>query len=583
MLKSRIQVSSDEQAQKKVLRLWPGMVIVSLQWLVWLIIPIFINDDMAITIGVFGGMLGGLLIMIWWVFFSRAPRIERWSAAILMIVALVVMWRISHESIETGLMGMMYFVYTIPVLSLAFVGWAVASRHLPDRPRRVWMVATILVACGLYTLFRSEGITSDASADFTWRWSKTHEERLLAQDVEEFTSPPSASVVMRTEVDWPGFRGPERDGIISNLRIETDWSGTPPVELWRRSIGPGCSSFAVWGDLLYTQEQRGDNEVVSCYNRINGKPVWRHRDAARFWDSHVGAGPRATPTLNNGRIYTLGATGILNVLDAWDGSVVWSRNAASDTEAKDSGWGIASSPLVVDDVVVVAATGKLVAYDLATGNPRWFGPDGGDSYSSPHLLTIDSVKQILLMSGSGATSIAPADGKLLWEYPWPRETRIVQPALTDDGDVLISAGGRKGMRRLAVGLGPEGWKIEERWTSSRLRPDFNDFVVHKGHVYGIEGLSLSCIDIKDGKRKWKEGQYGGQIVLLADQDLLLILSEKGELVLVGATPDNFRELARFPAIEGKTWNHPVLVGDILLVRNGLEMAAFRLFLEQGEG
>jgi outer membrane protein assembly factor BamB len=234
--------------------------------------------------------------------------------------------------------------------------------------------------------------------------------------------------------------------------------------------------------------------------------------------------------------------------------------------------------LVVDDVVVVAATGKLVAYDLATGNPRWFGPDGGDSYSSPHLLTIDGVKQILLMSGIGATSIAPADGKLIWEYPWPRETRIVQPALTDDGDVLISAGGRKGMRRIAVGLGAEGWKIEERWTSSRLRPDFNDFVVHKGHAFGFEGPSLACIDIEDGKRKWKGGRYGGQLLLLADQDLLLVLSEKGELALVRAAPDQFTELARFPAIEGKTWNHPVLVGDVLLVRNAQEMVAFRLLL-----
>jgi outer membrane protein assembly factor BamB len=283
-------------------------------------------------------------------------------------------------------------------------------------------------------------------------------------------------------------------------------------------------------------------------------------------------------------VYTFGATGILNVLDAGDGAVVWSRNAASDIDAKVPYWGFASSPLVVNDVVIVAVAGALVAYDLATGDPRWFGPARGGSYSSPHLLTIDGVAQVLLLNESGVTSVAPADGTLLWEHPWPG-SGIVQPALTADGDVLITALGASGgfgTRRIAVAHGPGGWTIEERWTSIRLKPYFNDFVVHDGHAFGFDGSILACIDVEDGKRKWKGGRYGhGQLVLLPDQDLLLVLSEQGELALVGAAPDEFTELARFPAIEGKTWNHPVLVGDVLLVRNSQEMAAFRLSLAGG--
>ena len=193
-------------------------------------------------------------------------------------------------------------------------------------------------------------------------------------------------------------------------------------------------------------------------------------------------------------------------------------------------------------------------------------------------MTIDGVAQILLLSGAGATSVAPADGTLLWEHAW-QGGAIVQPALTADGDVLINAvdvTGGIGIRRIAVAHGPGGWTVEERWTSSGLKPYFNDFVVHKGHAFGFDGSILACIDLEDGKRKWKGGRYGnGQLVLLPDQDLLLVLSEEGELALVAATPDQFTELARFPAIEGKTWNHPVLVGDVLLVRNGEEMAAFR--------
>jgi outer membrane protein assembly factor BamB len=233
---------------------------------------------------------------------------------------------------------------------------------------------------------------------------------------------------------------------------------------------------------------------------------------------------------------------------------------------------------VVGDVVIVAVAGSLIAYDLVTGDPLWFGPEGGSGYSSPHLLTIDGVEQILLMNGVGAISVAPADGTLLWELPWPQDDRILQPALTADGDVLLNTGGAKGMRRIAVSQGSHGWTIEERWKSVQLKSFFNDFVVHKDHAFGFVGPSLACIDLEDGKRKWKGGRYGGQIVLLADQDLLLVLSEKGELALVEAVPEQLTELARFPAIEGKTWNHPVLVGDILVVRNSQEMVAFRLSL-----
>jgi outer membrane protein assembly factor BamB len=130
---------------------------------------------------------------------------------------------------------------------------------------------------------------------------------------------------------------------------------------------------------------------------------------------------------------------------------------------------------------------------------------------------------------------------------------------------------------LTAERGAAGWAVEERWTSTGLKPYFSDFVVHEGHAYGFDGGILSSIDLADGKRKWKGGRYGdGQLVLLADQDLLLVLSEKGELALVSATPDQFTERARVPAIEGKTWNHPVLAGDVVLVRNSEEMAAFRL-------
>jgi outer membrane protein assembly factor BamB len=330
---------------------------------------------------------------------------------------------------------------------------------------------------------------------------------------------------------------------------------------------------------VYTQEQRGEQEVVACYRLATGEPVWVHQDKARFYESNGGPGPRSTPTLHGARAYTFGATGILNALNAATGAVIWKRNAAADTGAKTPKWGFSSSPLIVGDTVVVAAGGKLACYDLVSGRPRWTASAGSMSYSSPHLMTLDGVRQIVFLSDDGPIGISPSDGSVLWRHAWPGST-IIQPALAPDGGLLVTTSdmsGGAGMRRLALTHAINGWSVEEKWTSRGLKPYFNDYAINNGHAYGFDGSILSCIDISGGERKWKGGRYGhGQLILLADQNLLLILSEEGEIALASATPDEFRELSRIPALEGKTWNHPVLTGDVLLVRNGEEMAAFRL-------
>jgi len=606
---------------EKPLRLWPGVFFAVVQCLAMFVLPVLLPEQG--TNWFLGGVICGLGIVVWWLFFSRAPWFERLGAIVLMIVAMYGTSRILHVSVAKAGMGMLFVIYATPLLCLVFAAGVVASHRLSIHARRAVMVAVILLASGGWALVRLDGFSMEGGLELAWRWSATSEERLLAQSKDEpldstrggpaalpsapgatktpETQPvakagekpldparggsaalPSAPAGAETAAEWPGFRGANRDGVVRGVRIQTDWSKSPPVEMWRRLIGPGWSSFAVRGDLLYTQEQRGEEEVVACYNLKTGKPVWMHRDATRFWEANAGPGPRGTPTLSNGRVYTFGATGILNALDPGNGAVVWSRNVAADADVKVPYWGFASSPLVIEDMVIVAAAGTLAAYDLANGKPRWVGPHRGFSYSSPQLVTIEGVAQVLLLSPPGAISVAPADGKLLWEHSWEGGA-IVQPALTADGDVLINAlgmNGGMGIRRLAVTRASGGWSVNERWTSAGLKPYFNDFVVHKGHAFGFDGSILACIELQDGKRKWKGGRYGnGQLVLLPDQDLLLVLSSEGELALVRATPDQFTELARFTAIEGKTWNHPALAGDVLLVRNGQEMVAFRVSLE----
>ena len=622
----------------QLFRLWPGVVFAALLALTRFIIPAVAPKADLFGLGtalvaVAGGLLFSVAILLWWMFFSRAPWSDRFVALAAIVVAIFAIGPFTHISLQNGLMDRMLYVYAFPpTLSLALVLWAATSGSLASGPRRVALVAAILLGSGVWTLARTDGLFWGLP-QMAWRWTPTAEDRLLAQartdapipsppaqlqtpapapstapttpaPVAPPTSTPAVTPTVAAtsepagtptgratsepgiaRVEWAGFRGSARDGVVRGLRINTDWSTSPPVELWRRPVGPGWSSFAVSGDLFYTQEQRGEEEMVSCYRLSTGEPVWRHSDPVRFWESNGGAGPRGTPTLHNGRVYALGATGILNALDARTGAVVWSRNAATDNGRDLPGWGFTSSPIVVDDVVIVATSGTMSGYDSATGAPRWTGPRQLGSYSSPHRVTIDGVPQVILLSGSGAVAVAPATGAVLWQHDWPDGgTTIVQPAAITGSDVLIntaSAMGGIGMRRLhitrAAANATSGWTVEERWTSNGLKPYFNDYVVHKGQAFGFDGNILSSINLEDGKRNWKGGRYGnGQMVLLADQDVLLVLSEEGDLALVSATTDKFIELARFPALNSKAWNHPVIVGGILLVRNGEEMAAFRL-------
>ena len=601
------------------LRLWPGVALAGFVLLARFGLSVAMPDAPILgmepgVVGLLGSVIGTLAIILWWLFFSRAPWSERLGALVMMAVAIMATRAVAHKSITGAGQGYLLYIMAIQVMGLALVLWAVASRNRSAGARRASMAAALVAACGLWAIVRTDGVSSNMlGSDYHWRWTPTAEELLLAQAANEPApvATPTVAIEAPKEVaapapvatpvapvaipevvtadpvppevasvaEWPGFRGSARDNVIRGVRINADWTASPPVQIWRRPVGPGWSSFAVQGDLIYTQEQRGNEEMVAAYRLSTGEPVWRHSNPVRFYESNGGAGPRATPTLDQDRVFAHGATGIVNALDARTGKLLWSHDSSADTDVPVPGWGFSSSPLVVDDRVIVAASGALIAYDAVTGERRWLMKSRGGSYSSPHLLTINGVDQVVLMGGKGTTSVAVADGTVLWENPWAGSP-MVQPALLPGGDLLITSADAMsglGVRRLGLTQGPSGWTAAERWTSRGLKPYFNDYVVHKGHVYGFDGNILSSVNLENGERAWKGGRYGnGQMLLLADQDLLLITSEEGELVLVSATPDKFTELTRFPALNAKTWNHPVLVGDVLLVRNGEEMAAFRL-------
>jgi len=467
----------------------------------------------------------------------------------------------------------MLWLFSIPIAGIVFTAWAIITMKLRIRTRRVTMVIAVLISTVPWICLRTNGMNGNGRQFFDWRWASTYEDRVLAGNETPDNSAIKADSSV-SEAFWPGFRGPDRDGIVHGVRIKSDWT-KPPEELWHRNVGPGCGSFAAKGNNIFTQEQRGENEVVACYELNTGKLIWMHSDKARFYEPHAGAGPRATPTLSGNRVYTLGATGIVNALDAGSGKTIWTRNAASDTGVKTPQWGFCGSPLVVNDLVIIGVSGRLAAYDISDGKPRWTGTDGGECYTSPQIFTVSGRDQVVFMSDSGAVSVEPETGKKLWEYPWKCEGRILQAVMPEEGIFMLTKE-NSGLKKLSVTYSDSSWVVKEIWNSPAVKAYFNDFTVNKGYAYGYDGPVMTCTDLKTGRTMWRGNRYRGFNILFPEQDLIVVLTEKGEIAVVKADPLKFTELTRFRALNGRTWNHPALSGNILLVRNDREMKAYRV-------
>ncbi|MBI3410735.1 MAG: PQQ-like beta-propeller repeat protein [Planctomycetes bacterium] len=568
------------------LRLWPALVFIALQW-IFLTAPAWIVPGTVLQF--YGMMLGPLIgtlgVLAWLLFASRLRWTDRLLGALWFIALGAMAYTVFHPSFD--LFGV--FFLALPAVTTAAVLALLVTPFLSWRVRRVTVLVVMVLGWGYYTLVRYEGATGAFDSTLTFRWVASAEDKYqveIAAGRLGKVQPLEAASVKALALqpgDWPGFRGLHRDGRLTGVKIATDWSQNPPKEIWRHRVGPGWSSFTVVGKHLFTQEQRGDTELVVCYDADTGATIWVHKDAARFAEKIGGPGPRATPTFHEGKLFVQGATGMLNCLDAATGQKIWSRNIAMDSEIKPPDWGFASSPLVVQGVVTVfagAPGGKSVlAYDATSWTPLWQAGEGQRSYCSLHPARLGGVEQVLVCTDLGLTAFQPTSGDILWNHAWNLEgmQRVVQPTIVSDTDVLLGTGFGLGTRRLRVSKQGSAWETQEVWLSRAISPYFNDLVIDGGHLYGFDGGFFTCVSLEDGKKKWRARGYGaGQVLLLADQNLLLVVTEKGAVALVEATPDEHREIARFQAIEGKTWNHPVVAHGKLFVRNSEEAACFQL-------
>lgn len=515
---------------------------------------------------------------------SSAPAAETkgirwWPAAVIVLLSaglLAFMWVGEASNAQARAMNT---IGVVALTGILLVLWIMLASRLPWR-RRFAFLGVLVVVVGLFAaLFKIEGVTGNVVPILTWRFGGEPVLGDLVGRAQTATSP----------WDSPQFLGPQRNGVVPDAGLSTDWDATPPKELWRREVGDAWSSFAVVGETVITMEQRQGEEWVVAYALKTGEPLWTH-SVPEVFDSVIGGnGPRATPTVNGGVVFAYGSSGVLRALSLADGKLLWRHDVAKEHESQRPEWGYAGSPLVTPDgLVVVVAGGEdslFVAYDAETGEKAWTGGSDAAAYASPTWMEIGGVPQIVTLGQAQVTSVDPATGRTLWqaEFPGP-QPKVAQPRLLGDDLVLASAGYGLGSKLYRVTPPPEGsedsggWSVEKLWDSPRLKSKFANFVEKDGVVYGLDDGILVAIDPEDGQRLWKKGRYGhGQILLVGDT--ILVQTEDGDLILVEATPEKHHELAKIKALSDKSWNQPALAGRYLLVRNHKEAAVYELPVE----
>jgi outer membrane protein assembly factor BamB len=375
--------------------------------------------------------------------------------------------------------------------------------------------------------------------------------------------------------DWPQFLGPTRNGVSAETNLSLNWPKEGPKILWKTKVGEGWSGPVVASNRVVLFHRMGDNEIIDCLDATNGMTLWRAEYPSTYRDDFgFESGPRATPAIDGHRIFTFGANGILNAWNLTNGANFWRSDTRKQFNSEKGFFGIACSPLVEGDAVILNIGGAgagVVAFDKATGKVLWKATSEEASYSSPTAATINGQRRVFVFARKSLLALAPGDGQLLWEFPWaPRIDASVSAAtpLVIGDQVFISASYGAGAALLRV-AGP---KPEVVWSGDDiLSSHYSPVVQHRGFLYGFDGRQeqrcrLRCVELQTGKVRWSEDRFGaGSLLMIGDK--LLILTERGELLVAPALPDKFMPSVRAQILGSDIRAHPALAHGLFYARD----------------
>jgi len=372
--------------------------------------------------------------------------------------------------------------------------------------------------------------------------------------------------------DWPNFRGPNYDGISVESGIKTKWSEKMPL-LWEKTIGSAYSSFACVGKRVYTCGTEAGNQVLFCLNADNGKVIWKHAIEKEF-QSEQGSGTRATPAVNDGRVYILGGFGKLLCLSAETGKEIWSQAFTNKPH-----WGYSGSVLIEGELAIASAgssEGALVAFDKKTGKPTWKTGDDPVGYATPYPFTFGGKRYIVGFTGNGAIIVEAKTGKLALQIPWQTAWKInASSPIFHDGYLFLTSGYRTGCGLLKLKASGDKLQAESIWKSKVLMNKFQSCILYQGKLYSSDQNALVCADFMTGKEEWRIPHLKHGTVVLA-QGQLLVLTAQGQLQIAKATPQGFDPITKADILDDRCWTVSVLYNGRLYARNLDRLVCFDL-------
>lgn len=372
--------------------------------------------------------------------------------------------------------------------------------------------------------------------------------------------------VALSAADWPRWRGPHLNGISDERGWLKPWPAEGPTILWRASVGTGFSSFAVSGGRVFTMGNTNGMDSVWCFDAASGRVIWRHAYACPLAPRFYEGGTLATPTVDDGSVYTISKKGHLHRLDAATGKVAWSKNIAEELNIGLPEWDLAGSPFIEGDLLALNVGGAGAALDKHTGKVVWSTGTNVCGYSTPVPFVMDGKRTIAVLSADAVAAVELKTGRELWRHAWHTARAVNAPDPIFDGDrFFVSTSNGCALLQLRDG------KPEIVWKSAKaMRNYFNPCVLLDGHLYGINGTThgptkLTCIELATGDVKWSEPGFGSGALMAADGKLILL--DKGDLSIIEASPAGYKPLARATILPGKCWTVPVLAHGRLYARN----------------